>query len=1769
MAADYKLSAEGTFDATDFVSGVGRSEKALGSLEDKARGIGRGLSSAGDALSALGSGASRFGAALTLGVTTPVVTAGLKIGQFALQTASAAETSEMAFTTMLGSAEKAQQMLDTLAEFAAKTPFELSGLITSTQQLLAYGFTAEDVIPMLTAVGDATAALGTGQYGIERVTRALGQMRTRGKVTAEEMLQLTEAGIPAWEYLARAIGTDTAGAMEQVTKGAVTAQEGIDALTKGMEQDFGGMMESQSKTVAGIMSNISDAFEQPLMKLRDTDAYAKFADALGDIADEAGPFVESLLPHMENALDLVSDGLEMATDAMEAFTDMSSEEQEQILDIAAGAVAAGPALTIMGKGLELAGGGLKLVGSVVDGAATGLGRVGDAVLDLATSPATANTMLGKLATTIASYPGPAALAVAGIALLTSGVVSFIDSAGEAERNAKTQAEAMEVLGSAAEIASDGVDKATDSIEPLGTRISELGDDIEDNWQRIADLGDTFADLDREATTTAHGLGSAWSAIRQYAGETELTTQEQGALRAAIEAVNDACGTNYEVVQDAGGAYQVMQDGVAATKDELYELIEAQINQAKVSAQTQKLESLYAEQVEQADDYAVALAQVSEAQDAYNAALEKYGEHGANWALDDLNEAKANLAEVQTQMTETGEAISQVETSIGNAMTGVATSAQALVEGSSALQTFFAERDMDASAFATALQNSGLSLQYLSSLTDTELVQMAAQWDGTTAGIITAAQNMGLQIPLSGYQAMSGLATALTEGGVGVQTAAQMIDAGLGQAFLDLPVELQEQGYAAATALAQAISSGQINAEQATSILKAAVSGDLSTLPAELQGVGGEAVSTLASSMSGATGELTSAASGLTQEVSGAFDGLPDELREKGTAAVAELSAAVAAGQVDAEGAAQVIKTAATGSLETLPEELRPFATQAVSDFAAAIADGAGDTEAAASACAQAAQAMQDVGDTYSWGYHLASNFASGISAGDGLVAAAAAKIAASASAALEHSTPKVGPLRHDDVWGLHLAQNFAGGMDRGRKGVAESSEALAQQVADYLAHSQPDKGPLSDGEWVFGYHAAVNFADGLSSGAGIVADAAEEVAGAAKDELEDADAELRAYMDDMISGYRERGDEIKGVSSDIADYIWGAVYPDALKQDWVLPSTGAVYDSMKAIEAAGYDLDSYRDKIAELADEQADWNEKLADPDVSESVRDQYQEWTKELAEFQAVQEGVTASLDDLEKWQGLYRMKDDVRSTTTAATDLSDALAGINAEGVTFSREFVDYVSQGGEDVLQALERLGELGPEAVQELSDAFRDSALAEREAEINARSLYVNSLKYTDFETQRSQMLDYRETVLDVREALYSDAGLSAAFERTGTSAEGFALDLESVKWTMEDFQSYMGGFTDSVSNGFSQFTKYGAMGLDEWTENLRLNKAEARSWADNLTTVFQTLPQTVDSQAFREAILEGGMEQWGQVIADMADMTADGMAEVVELYNSSIEEGQLSAIEAFKALSPGEEFVQAIVDGMEGGGEDIAEGITGAVTDGIALMAENGTLNEPMAAALGSAMLSAIDSDVMQESLGVATTSLSQQVGNGVLENGNLIYEKFGTVAEQSSDTMLGYQPEFYAVGSQLAGGIASGIQSQIGAIAAAAAETVRAAIAAAQAAASIASPSKVMRDEVGAMLTRGMAVGIEGASGYATRAMAGVVEGAISTARAEAVGFEPAGGYSLPSRASRLQPVQAGASAHYEGDTWNVTVRNDRDLDQLQRQMNRNNERRLRAEALA
>jgi tape measure domain-containing protein len=181
-------------------------------------------------------------------------------GVIGLSVSKAAEFEQMqiSFETMLGSAEKGTKMLKDLIAFAAKTPFEVKGIQDTARQLLAYGFTQEEVMSNLKIMGDLAA--GVGMDRLPLITLAFGQVKAATKLTGMELRQFTENGIPLLAALSEQMGVSVGTIQQMVSEGKI----GFEDVRKALESmtieggRFANLMERQSTTLAGRWSTFKD-----------------------------------------------------------------------------------------------------------------------------------------------------------------------------------------------------------------------------------------------------------------------------------------------------------------------------------------------------------------------------------------------------------------------------------------------------------------------------------------------------------------------------------------------------------------------------------------------------------------------------------------------------------------------------------------------------------------------------------------------------------------------------------------------------------------------------------------------------------------------------------------------------------------------------------------------------------------------------------------------------------------------------------------------------------------------------------------------------------------------------------------------------------------------------------------------------------------------------------------------------------------------------------------------------------------------------------------------------------------------------------------------------------------------------------------------------------------------------------------------------------------------------------------------------------------------
>jgi tape measure domain-containing protein len=261
-----------------------RANRGARGFDVMAGGVGRLATTAGKgallAMGGLGLGIAAVGtAALTMGVST----------------ASAMQQASISFTTMLGSGQKAQAFLGDLKKFAATTPFEFPELQTAASSLISAGIESSKVIPIMRTLGDVTSGMGTGAEGVQRATIALQQMSAAGRITGEDLAQLRDAGIPVYQLLAAATGKTTAEVTKLADAGKLGGKELGQLMTaletgKGLER-FSGLMEKQSKSLAGVWSTLKDNVNMAL-----SDAVQPAIPGLTHLVDKAGALAGKYLP---------------------------------------------------------------------------------------------------------------------------------------------------------------------------------------------------------------------------------------------------------------------------------------------------------------------------------------------------------------------------------------------------------------------------------------------------------------------------------------------------------------------------------------------------------------------------------------------------------------------------------------------------------------------------------------------------------------------------------------------------------------------------------------------------------------------------------------------------------------------------------------------------------------------------------------------------------------------------------------------------------------------------------------------------------------------------------------------------------------------------------------------------------------------------------------------------------------------------------------------------------------------------------------------------------------------------------------------------------------------------------------------------------------------------------------------------------------------------------------------------------------------------------
>jgi tape measure domain-containing protein len=214
-----------------------------------------------------------------------------------VKAATFSEDSLTAFELMLGNKVLAQQARDQAVSFAAKTPFETGTVIDAYQKLLAAQFTLAEVPIVLSGVGDLAAIKGFDPEVISRLIRSMGQIKAKGRLQGDELLELANVGLPTgkfYELLAGKLGTNVDGIRKLQEAGKLTSDMAIWGILETIRTTFsngklGNAMNEFADNLSGLWSTLRSRPLEMMLGFDQTTGYKQLKGFVGNLANFFDP----------------------------------------------------------------------------------------------------------------------------------------------------------------------------------------------------------------------------------------------------------------------------------------------------------------------------------------------------------------------------------------------------------------------------------------------------------------------------------------------------------------------------------------------------------------------------------------------------------------------------------------------------------------------------------------------------------------------------------------------------------------------------------------------------------------------------------------------------------------------------------------------------------------------------------------------------------------------------------------------------------------------------------------------------------------------------------------------------------------------------------------------------------------------------------------------------------------------------------------------------------------------------------------------------------------------------------------------------------------------------------------------------------------------------------------------------------------------------------------------------------------------------------------
>ena len=573
------------------------------------------------------------------------------------------------------------------------------------------------------------------------------------------------------------------------------------------------------------------------------------------------------------------------------------------------------------------------------------------------------------------------------------------------------------------------------------------------------------------------------------------------------------------------------------------------------------------------------------------------------------------------------------------------------------------------------------------------------------------------------------------------------------------------------------------------------------------------------------------------------------------------------------------------------------------------------------------------------GFNLAQSFADGFQQGSQNLAPAAQTIVEAATSAL------TGAAQDFNLAGLRDATEFATGIQNGAANVNAQVGIMVQNAANAL-------NGYEGFFYAAGSNLAVGFANGISASSYRATLAARAMANAAKTAAESALQEHSpSKVMQRIGEFAGKGfvigiENYVDASAEVGGTMAEAAISAASKASEIFSNFGdldamvvSLRDLSEALDTSKKDekennketeeatenqsklseaLSSVADSVEELVDRRNDLsslNELLNRTGVAFSEGFIAELMRSEGQYAGALSEMVNLTDEQLQALNDVYDRTEVVETMNDMFQTIADSIDNLNKRrknlraisslltrtGVTFSDNFVKEIMSSSGEYADSLYAMTDLTDDQLQKIADIYEENSL-----------------------------LDQIQTVID---ALVEDDGLADAFTYSGKSIQSFVEDVNDFGISIDDAIDKMSEFADSVSDGFSKMELEGQTTLEEFEENLVNNYKVAKEWESNVNKVFSQISWTPLAEEFRKEVLEGGFDQWGQIMADLADSTQEEIYGFLQVWDYMNREGSKISSSVANSLITGDfkksgtQIAQGVADGVENGISNVTSAAT--------------------------------------------------------------------------------------------------------------------------------------------------------------------------------------------------------------------------------------------------